>query len=510
LDDLIALVSIVSKQKVKQIEIISENAKLSKRTKELYEGIRSGLIKSDSDAVQILYNQFSVDSKYRKLKGRLKNKLINTLFFIDVQKFSRSDQITATIRSYHLLSAMKILIGRGKRNAAISLAKEAIVLSIKYDIVELTYLLSKELCMHYGLFEFNRKKYEFYLILSKKYLDFITFEDRASKAFIYFGQQMLKNRYSNNKMLKHYKSELKDLEKHKYKINTYSFNYNLFNALYFCYYLEKDYTKLEIVSNKAVLYFQTKKGFSQAGEFSFLQKLGLSKFIIGSFSESIEVYNKALSLNPRTGSIAWFNIRNHLFNVHLTIKEYNSSFRYLIEAINEKSFKKLYETFREPWLIKEAYMQLLIKMGKVTEAEDSENKLRPFRINRFLNEVPHYSRDKSGRNIAILIIHVLFLFIQKKDDELDRRLDALGQYSFRYLRNDETLRSNAFIKMLQKLPDAHYHPIGIQRRVSKFYKRLTETPMNISEDSAETEVIPYEHLWEIVLELLQMRLDKEI
>jgi hypothetical protein len=155
-------------------------------------------------------------------------------------------------------------------------------------------------------------------------------------------------------------------------------------------------------------------------------------------------------------------------------------------------------------------MQLLIKMGKVTEAEDSENKLRPFRINRFLNEVPHYSRDKSGRNIAILIIHVLFLFIQKKDDELDRRLDALGQYSFRYLRNDETLRSNAFIKMLQKLPDAHYHPIGIQRRVSKFYKRLTETPMNISEDSAETEVIPYEHLWEIVLELLQMRLDKEI
>jgi len=509
LDDLIALINVVSKQKVKQIQIISEEAKLSKKSKELYEGIRTGLIQSDTDAVQILYNQFTIDSKFRKLKGRLKNRLINTLFFIDVQKFSRSDQISATIKSYHLLSAMKILIGRGKRNTAMSLAKEALQLSVKFDIVELTYLLSKELCLHYGLYNYHKNKYRQYLELSEKYLEYIALEDRASKAFIFFGQQMLKHKHSYDNRLQFYKNELNTLEKISY-IHTYTYNYRLFNALYFMYYIEKDYEKLENISNTAVQFFQSKKGFLRAGEFSFLQKLGLAKFIMGDIDASITVYNRALALKPRTGNLAWFNVRYHLFNAYLSTKNYTMAYKYLIEALNEDSLKKLNESFREPWLIKEAYMQLLLKMGKVTEVEDSKNKLRPFRINRFLNEVPLYSRDKSGRNIAILIIHVLFLFIQKKDDELQRRLDALGQYSFRYLRNDETLRSNAFIKMLQKLPDANYHPKGIERRVDKFYKRLVETPMNISEDSAETEVIPYEHLWEIVLELLQMRVNKEI
>jgi len=405
---------------------------------------------------------------------------------------------------------MKILIGRGKRNTAISLAEEALQLSVKFDIVELTYSLSKELCLHYGLYNYHKNKYRQYLELSEKYLEYIALEDRASKAFIFFGQKMLKHKNPNIERLKYYKKELIQLEIFLIKIKTYSFNYNLFNALYFNYYLDKNYKKLELVSNTAVQFFQSKKGFLRAGEFSFLQKLGLAKFIIGDIEASITVYNRALALKPRTGNLAWFNVRNHLFNAYLSTKNYTMAYKYLIEALNEDSLKKLNESFREPWLIKEAYMQLLLKMGKVTEVEDSKNKLRPFRINRFLNEVPLYSRDKSGRNIAILIIHVLFLFIQKKDDELQRRLDALGQYSFRYLRNDETLRSNAFIKMLQKLPDANYHPKGIERRVYKFYKRLVATPMNISEDSAETEVIPYEHLWEIVLELLQMRVNKEI
>jgi len=509
MEDLLALSSVVSKQKIQKIEVLGQNPNPKLLTNQLYEGLVNGSIANDKEALDLLYQDSKAKKKLYAIKTRLRSRLLNTLFFIDVQKFSRSDQISATIKSYHLLSAMKILFGRGKRNTAISLAEEALQLSVKFDIVELTYLLSKELCLHYGLYNYHKKKYGQYLELSEKYLEYIALEDRASKAFIFFGQQMLKHKHSYDSKLQFYKNELNTLEKISH-IQTYTYNYRLFNALYFMYYIEKDYEKLEKISNTAVQFFQSKKGFLQAGEFSFLQKLGFAKFIMGDIDASIAVYNRALALKPRTGNIAWFNVRNHLFNAHLSTKNYTMAYKYLIEALNEDSLKKLYESFREPWLIKEAYMQLLLKMGKVTEAEDSKNKLRPFRINRFLNEVPLYSRDKSGRNIAILIIHVLFLFIQKKDDELQRRLDALGQYSFRYLRNDETLRSNAFIKMLQKLPDANYHPKGIQRRVDKFYKRLVETPMNISEDSAETEVIPYEHLWEIVLELLQMRVNKEI
>jgi len=93
---------------------------------------------------------------------------------------------------------------------------------------------------------------------------------------------------------------------------------------------------------------------------------------------------------------------------------------------------------------------------------------------------------------------------------LERRLDNLGQYSFRYLRNDDTLRSNAFIKILQRMPAAAYNPIKLKRDTDKYYQRLINAPMIIAENSKEVEVIPYEHLWEIVIEMLEKRLKREI
>ena len=82
-------------------------------------------------------------------------------------------------------------------------------------------------------------------------------------------------------------------------------------------------------------------------------------------------------------------------------------------------------------------------------------------------------------------------------------MDALNQYSYRYLRNDDTLRSNCFVKMILKIPDATYHPERLKRHTKKLYKTLVNTPTDIREQSSNIEIIPYESLWELVLELLQ-------
>ena len=509
MEDLLALSSVVSKQKIQKIEVLGQNPNPKLLTNQLYEGLINGSIANDKEALDLLYQDSKAKKKLYAIKTRLRSRLLNTLFFIDIQKHGKSDVDNAVIKSYQLLSAMKILKRRWRKKTAMKLAEEGLEKAMKFDLVDLVVILSKELCTHYGVFDYNKKKYHKYDLISKQYFELSKYEFRANSLFIYFAQKMLKHSLDKSYALQ-IESELKELESQLPNIQTISFNYSTYNCLYFKSFLSGDYNKLIEISTSAVAYFRTKKVFKHIGEFSFLQKLGVANYIQGNIQKAIEVYSEAQNMKLTPGKLPWFNIRSHLFIAHLSLKNYDSAFLYLHEVLSFSSFNSLYESFKETWLIKEAYMQLLIKMGKVTEADDSENKLRPFRINRFLNEVPHYSRDKSGRNIAILIIHVLFLFIQKKDDELQRRLDALGQYSFRYLRNDETLRSNAFIKMLQKLPDANYHPKGIERRVDKFYKRLVETPMNISEDSAETEVIPYEHLWEIVLELMQMRVNKEI
>ncbi len=125
-----------------------------------------------------------------------------------------------------------------------------------------------------------------------------------------------------------------------------------------------------------------------------------------------------------------------------------------------------------------------------------------FRIKKFLNEVPTYSKDKRGNNITILILHILLLLQQRKYGEIIDRVESLKTYSHRYLRQDDTFRSNCFIKMLLQLPAASFHKKGVIRKAKKYWEKLQSVPLKKANQSVELEIIPYETLWEFVLNSL--------
>jgi len=81
-------------------------------------------------------------------------------------------------------------------------------------------------------------------------------------------------------------------------------------------------------------------------------------------------------------------------------------------------------------------------------------------------------------------------------------MESLNVYCHRYLRKDDTFRSNCFIKMLIVLPNAHFNKIAAIRKTEKLRNRLAEQPLETANQSSELEIIPYELLWELVLEIL--------
>ena len=62
----------------------------------------------------------------------------------------------------------------------------------------------------------------------------------------------------------------------------------------------------------------------------------------------------------------------------------------------------------EQWAIYQAYLEFLLPSGPDNG----------FRLARFLNNVPSFSKDKRGMNINILILQVLFLLRQGKRGEI--------------------------------------------------------------------------------------------
>ncbi len=86
------------------------------------------------------------------------------------------------------------------------------------------------------------------------------------------------------------------------------------------------------------------------------------------------------------------------------------------------------------------------------------------------------------------------------------RVESLNLYCYRYLRKDDTYRSNCFIKMLLQLPKANFHREAVVRKTEKLYNKLIENPSNLSMQASEIEIMPYEMLWEYVLDSLDNKI----
>ena len=111
--------------------------------------------------------------------------------------------------------------------------------------------------------------------------------------------------------------------------------------------------------------------------------------------------------------------------------------------------------------------------------------------------------DKRGLNITINIIQLLFLFVEENFDKALDKLNSLSGYNSRYLRRPEYIRPNSFIKMLIKIPDGHYKADLIEQKAAKYYQLLLDNPCDYSEHALSIEIIPYEQLWNEILEMFR-------
>ena len=164
MNDLKELIGVVSRHKIKQIEIVgNENQDVNSKFQQLYDLVQSGEINNDVQAMNMLYpNSKNAKEPYSKLKNRLKNRLINTLFFIDVNQPQFTDIQQAFFTCNKNWMAARTLISRGATNPGIKLAENTIRMALRYEFTELIIYLSKQLLWHYSVVSANDTKYTYF------------------------------------------------------------------------------------------------------------------------------------------------------------------------------------------------------------------------------------------------------------------------------------------------------------------------------------------------------------
>lgn len=503
MEELKYLVEVVNRDKVKKIEIIGDTTSNPSKLNQLYNALLEGKFKSDKEAAEYFFpNTKNSLKQFSNLKGLLRNRLINTIFFIDIKKPNYKDIQRAYYTCYKQTAAVQILLGKTARVPAISLAQKTLKKALEFEFTDLALELATIMRRNSGM-KGDRKNFILYndLVneLKAKYNDELLAEeyymDLLSEAAISSGYKAS----TINKA----KTYFEALVKINHSRNTHKFQYFKYLVIIARFELENDYKSILKYSTEAIKELSKKPHLSSPKRLAafILRKLVCHlhfKNFLDAEKGIIEYQN---IISPGTRN--WYIILTYEIKLAILKKNYEKALNIYRKVVSNDGINRQSPDIKEIWKIHEAYIFFFEITGKIDSTAIKE--IKKFRVSKFLNEVPLYSKDKRGQNINILILQVLFLLNQRKYDQIIDRMESLKMYTHRYLRKDDSFRSNCFIKMLIQLPKASFHKAAVLRKTEKLRHRLDEKPIELANQSAELEIVPYEYLWQLVLEQLDNR-----
>jgi tetratricopeptide (TPR) repeat protein len=504
MEDVRTLVEIVSRNKLKQIELLPGSGKNDSLLKQLYDGIAEGRWSGEEEAADYFYGDSKRKGAYfNRLKRQLKDRLINSLFIIDTNQPHYTEIYRAYNECFKNLAAVKILLARYARQPAVELAEQTIKTAVRFEFTDVVLELARQLRFHYGTVAGDRKRYQEYNDMVGRYSEILMAELKAEEFFTDLTNELANSRASQIEQVEKAEEYYRELRKLTQKYHSYRLNYVAFTLFAIRYEIANDYADTLEVCREAIAYFETKKHLASSSVvFSFQIKTLASYLQLREFKKAGAAAEACLQIAP-AGSRNWYLALDYYMILSFHSGKFQKAFDIYQMAVGHPGFRQQQKNISEHWQVYEAFIYYFISIGKLVPPPDSP--LKKFRVGRFLNEVPTYSKDKRGANISILILHVLFLLQQKKYGEIIDRMESLQTYTHRYLRRDDTFRSNCFIKMLLTLPASSFHKKAVLRKAKKFWDKLRSVPLHTANQSAEMEIVPYEMLWKFAIESLDDR-----
>ncbi|MBV6426762.1 MAG: hypothetical protein KIPDCIKN_01275 [Haliscomenobacter sp.] len=503
MDSLKELIRFVDRNKVKSIEVLGYQKEGRKTlVHQLYQKIASGELDTDEEAADMFFRVSPSDILYRKLKTKLKSRLINTVFFLDLKqpKYSESDR--AYLTCWKEWSATQILFKNGVAKVAVELAHRILKQSQAFEFSDISLNIARMLRAAYATRFPNAKKYEQFNELVNFYAGVQAAELKAEEYYFDIVNHYAESQATQPEVsakCEKYVQELEPMVQSFQSHRLLRFFYQIKVASYMC---RNDYRTTIGVCNEALSALQAKTFYPQShNAFFYFQKIvchaQLKEFEEGKrLAEAYLIYDEQ-------GSFNWFKNRQLAVFFSFHSGDYEEALRVFEQASSDPGFRRLDPVNAETWKISEAYLLYLLYTGRIPS---SSEKAFNFRIAKFLNEVPIYSKDKKGMNIPILIVQILFTIAQQRYDLAVLRIDSIEKYCTRYLRKDDTYRSSLFIKMLLCIPQAGFHRVAVSRRAAKYWELLRKHPLEYANQGHQIEVIPYEALWEMALDSLGTRI----
>lgn len=500
MDKLQEIIRVVARMRLKRIEVFNENGNLNRKNLyyRLYQGIKDGSFSSDEDAARALFDTDASDKKYQMLKSRVKNRLLNTMLFLD-NSMSRYDQ--AVLQCNRNLMAAKALLQSGARKAGESMLMTTLTQAEKFELNDVA--LSCLLSLRYSAaFSGNKAEFDFYRKRFQEVEDIFHAECKAEEYYQVITLPFGKSSSNRPELASIANSYVQEIEEERAKHTSYKLELVLFRLRVMAGQIGGNPESVLEACDQAEKFLNQRKHLAAKIRFGEIGLYRMTAYLqLGAFEEGRKTVETGLQ-NFGDGSLNWTIFLEHYFLLCMHTSHYAQAAEVFKQVTEHPRFGNLDEVRKEKWRIFEAFLRYILNgridpaAGEVVESQ--------FKLMKFLNEVPTYSKDKRGLNIAILILQILFLLDRRDFDGIIARAEALKVYCSRYLKVDENYRSNCFLKMMILMEKKGFEYEATSKMAERYFQSLKTSRFNYEAGNlASLEIIPYEQLWATILHKLR-------
>ncbi len=426
---------------------------------------------------------------FNKLRRRLKTAL--TRYLIAYPSITENKSVAFYETCFREFAMYKILLTKSRRAHGIKLAEGLLPELQKIELHGLCHIVANDLAVHYATFEVRPRFVEKYTHIAQTQLELANVESIVRQH--YTRVVML----CNNKVSYSPKvvQEIIHASEQTWSLRQpglQHINRLIYSIKLTRYSVEFDYENIIIHCNRALAELNEDHINISSLRLSYLFYKMPALLALEQLREAKDVAKTALTLVPK-GYFNWHVILLRRIVVCLHAGDYQEAYD-LYNAHRQKEC--LYENITEYWNIIRGYLYFLVKREKIDPYEKER-----FYLGKFLNEMPVFSKDKSGNNVNILIIQILVYMQRKQFGKIIDRIDSLKEYARVYMRNPETKRAKAFIDIIIKMEQAYFVKTAVLLKTEKQREKLNQTPIKLRQNLS-IEVIPYGVLVEEILEML--------
>ncbi|HEY3875195.1 MAG TPA: hypothetical protein VGM92_06940 [Candidatus Kapabacteria bacterium] len=468
----------------------------------LYDGIRKGTFPNDFEAADALYQMPPTDTRYSSMKNRLKVRMLNSIYHLNLKRAGFSEAAQAGYTAHKGAMTVQVFLVLGAPRISKHVAERTFKLANKFEITDVKLSMATMLRHIAGNMAKN-KDFEFWNDRIKEiqqlYHDELCSWEYYNRILIVFWK------YAGNlerfsKQFLDYEAELHTMLHDK---STYTFRMNYYRVLVLSRQSANRHAEVIESAKEALQFLESYPKLLQKGRlgefwlYQFMSYLGIQKFpeAEGAGNQTILYLNE--------GSNSWFSYTETNFYLLMNTLRFMQAKDQFEQVMNHTRFHSQQDILQERF---ENVYKYYLNFALKTLPEYKE-KVQQVRLNfdLLIHNATESKRDKAGMNMALRYAQVVHLFDTHNYDRIDNLIEPIQNYRSRNIIAAQTEQSTIFFRLIKIMVRWSYDYKQCLKYGMKLHNELkTGTFENVNQDQ-EVQILPYAWLWDYMLERMKER-----